>query len=87
MIQMKKPEPPRYSRRDYLKAEPLLMELHKHRKILTRQQTQTIKGLALAGDMDGARQGMEALLEWARKEGQHGKAEKPRDGRLASLLQ
>lgn len=87
MERSKKPEPPRYSRRDYLRAEPLLMELHKYRKILTRQQTQTIKGQALSGDVDGARRGMEALLARARKEGQHEKAEKPGVGRLAGLLQ
>ena len=79
--------PPKYTERDYIRAEPLLMELHKHRKILTRQQSQTIKGQALSGDMDGARRGMEALLEKARKEKAHGRAEKPRDSRLASLLQ
>lgn len=82
-----KTKPPKYSQRDYIRAEPLLMELHKQRKILTRQQSQTIKGQALSGDMDGARRGMEALLARARKGGQHGRAEKPRDFRLASLLQ
>ena len=87
MDKPKNPEPPKYSRRDYLRAEPLLMELHKHRKILTRQQSQTIKGQALSGDIDGARRGMEALLEKARKEIAYGRAEKPRDFRLASLLQ
>lgn len=87
MDKSKNPEPPKYSRRDYLRAEPLLMELHKHRKILTSQQSQTIKGQALSGDIDGARRGMEALLEKARKEKAHGRAEKPRDYRLASLLQ
>ena len=78
---------PKYSRRDYLRAEPLLMELHKHRKILTRQESQAIKGQALSGDMDGARRCMEALLARERKEKAHGRAEKPGTGRLASLLQ
>lgn len=87
MDKSKNPEPPKYSRRDYLRAEPLLMELHKHHKRLTCQQSQTIKRQALSGDIDGARSAMERMLESAREGEKHGRTKEPRDYRLESLLQ
>ncbi len=63
----RKTEQPTYTRRDYLRAEPVLMELHKHRKRLTCLQSLAIKKRALSGDLDGARTAMEIMLEMARK--------------------
>ena len=37
-------------------------ELKKHRLELTRQQMQTLRGQALAGDVEGARRGLEKVL-------------------------
>ena len=37
-------------------------ELRQYKGVLSRQQIQTLKGQALAGDVDGAKKGLERLL-------------------------
>lgn len=45
-----------------------MKELKENRKILSKQQYSTIKGQALAGDIEGARKGLNKLVERSRKE-------------------
>lgn len=40
-----------------------IKQLKAHRGELTRQQIQTLKGQALAGDADGAMRGLQKILE------------------------
>ena len=47
-------------------VQQALLLLKKHRHLLTRQQIQTIKGQALAGDPSGAMRGLRKLLEQKR---------------------
>lgn len=47
----------------YNRAHTFLKLLHKHDAELTVQQMRTLKGQALAGDVLGARRGLEKLLK------------------------
>ena len=49
-------------RERYAKAQPVLYMMKKHRKRLTSQQFSTIKGQALAGDIEGAKKGLEKIV-------------------------
>ena len=56
------PEGPKYDRTAYLDAKPFLDLLHGYRYRLTHQQLSTLRGQALAGDLDGARKGLKNIL-------------------------
>lgn len=42
--------------------DDFINELRQYKGVLSRQQIQTLRGQALAGDVDGARKGLERLL-------------------------
>ena len=46
----------------FLKANQFLMQLRKYNDKLTWQQYKTLRGQALAGDIEGAYKGLETLL-------------------------
>ena len=48
----------------FLNAHYFLKALKKHSRELTRQQMSTLRGQALAGDVDGAEKGLAKLLGW-----------------------
>lgn len=56
-------EGPRYRPEDYQAAEPVLSKLKCEYRAgrITWQQAQTIKGQALAGDIDGARKEVDRM--------------------------
>ena len=43
--------------------ENAMYRLKKHRRMLTHQQYQTLKGQILAGNADGAMRGLESILK------------------------
>ena len=47
---------------DYQNARQFLTRLNAARRSLTTQEYRTIKGCALAGDIDGAKKGLETVL-------------------------
>lgn len=47
----------------YINANGFLLELKKYNKRLSRQEMRTLRGQALAGDIDGAKKGLVKLLE------------------------
>ncbi len=59
------PQDAREIRRDamrFLRAHEFLRSLNQHRNDLSRQQLLTLRGQALAGDVDGAMKGLGRLL-------------------------
>ena len=46
----------------YLNARPFIDVLKRYEKCLDRQQFKTLRGQALAGDVDGAEKGLARLL-------------------------
>ena len=53
---------------DYIKANNFLTALKRHDEDLTQQEYKTLRGQALAGDVEGAIKGLERIL--SRKTGQ-----------------
>ena len=47
----------------YTKAEPFMRQLRRFGRRLTPQQYRTLKGQALAGDIEGAVKGLGRILE------------------------
>ena len=47
----------------YVNANSFLMELKRHYKRLTNQELKTLRGQALAGDVDGAIKGLHKILD------------------------
>ena len=66
------PRGQRYRPEDYQRAKPFLDKLNMVRQFLTKQEYLSLKGDALAGDMDGAVKGLERTLK--RRNGTDGKA-------------
>ena len=46
-----------------MELQNFLQRLKQHRRTLTKQQIQTIRGQALAGDIDGAAKGLNKILK------------------------
>lgn len=51
------------SRRAYTNAADFLRQLRKHHRELSRQQILTLRGQALKGDIVGAYQGLNTILQ------------------------
>lgn len=51
-----------------MEQKEFLQMLKAHKQHLTKQQFKTIKGQALAGDIEGARKGLNKLAERSHKE-------------------
>ena len=51
------------TRKDYAIAKTFIGVLKHNRKALTEQQFRTLKGAALAGDVDGAYRGLRRILQ------------------------
>lgn len=62
-------ELPKIDRQAYANASPFLQRLKIHRDILTFQQWKTLRGQALAGDIDGAERGLRTIIKRWRETG------------------
>jgi len=51
-----------------MEQKEFIQMLKAHKPYLTKQQFKTIKGQALAGDVEGANKGLQKLMERKRKE-------------------
>ena len=51
----------------YRRAEPFISILRRYARGLTQQQLRTLKGQALAGDIDGAEKGLYTILQRKRR--------------------
>lgn len=55
-------EPDENSRKRYTVAVDFLRKIRRYRKVLSSQQMSTLRGQALAGDLDGAERGLHNIL-------------------------
>lgn len=53
---------PKINRKAYADAAPFLARLRVHRNLLTWMEWKTLRGQALAGDIDGAEKGLAKII-------------------------